>query len=228
MRKYRNLKITYDNLIIEVDYLKRETITLTKKYNDARNLLSIESERLSKTQNDIQEYVHTSKSKVRKDHKDYVDKLDKKQDFLDSKEYDLGLLGAKIAANEHNITKSEIELQKREQELNIREVKVKNSLKLNIARSDELEVSEKNMKIDRSKFDIKMKLKEKEYINLENNIESSNLDYLKVEEDRKMELEHIKQQKKVLQNWEQELKERELRYKSDMRTLISAKKHIDV
>lgn len=223
MKDFKNLNKTYKQLQQEIESYKRDTIKLVAEYNSITDKVKLEEAKLDKIKKEWTEFIHTSKSEIRRYNKEYKAEIDSKAKELALLSTQQAEKQAEIDHRESELIKYELQLQKKETEqirrektIEIQENDINKKIYENKVESNSLDKKKKKFKKDMSGLQDWFDILSKEYKWLKDTIE-------KTKEDRDRQEARLKWKEISLKAWEKELSTREQKYESDIRTLLSAK-----
>lgn len=227
MKKFTSLQITFEKLQQQVSFLTTESIKRTREFNTITTKLSDAKKELSNTNILIEQGKKDAIVDIKNKKKDFIQQLNNKEVFLNQKEKALNDKEYKLDVQSKVIEKRVIYIQKaisKLQKLHFKVVKI-----LYILRGVYFEIKKYKKSLEMRDEIITIQERES-FSNLidsqkEKDLVNTISEYLY--EDMRLDIEKIESQKKSLKRWEKDLKQREETYKSDMRTLISAKNSLN-
>jgi chromosome segregation ATPase len=227
MQKFKSLNLTYERLVKEVEMLTLKSIEWNSEYNTINTKVKDIKQEYETIKLKIQEDLFKWKSDIVNFNKNYTKELEDKNIHLDKLETELGEQKNNLVKLNLNIEKKKLGVSNKESELNALQSNL-GSKSINLTKKDK-ELSKKADKIkkEQEKWDIDIKYKKKISSELNKDIQEIRKEENKSKQDYDLRIQEINQQKKVLEIWEQRLKDKEEKINSEMKTLISAKSLIN-
>ncbi len=225
MKQFESLQFTYDRLVNEIQFLKKETITNNAEYNQSNDILRDVKEELEETRKTLKEEIYKNEVDIRNFNKNYREELQKRDKKLESLRIDLSNKKIKLNNDLSELYKKEIGIQAFEEKINSLQGKLGTKERDLVKRSKDIEGNEYDMERKESEFDKDMKIKIKEKIEIDIYIQWIRDESIKIKDSQKTDMEYILQQNNMFKDWEKRLNEQEQKISSDMRQLLSAKNH---
>ena len=223
MKKFKSLAYTLERLNNEIESKKQEANDLTAELNTLGDKVRKSRLALISLKEEIVDTEAISKAKIRKDNKDFVDKLNIKELTQKKTDKSQKTKHSELMRLEKDIEKREITISKKEIANNTKEKQL-NASTLKVWRLNE-ELDNKIIDVDKL-----LEIKNKELSSIDNNLVSKWRELLKIVSEIKAskgkldsDKQYIHSQKAHLLDIEKRIEKKQQKLNSDMRTLISAK-----
>jgi chromosome segregation ATPase len=124
MKKFRNTQYTYNKLLEEIEFLKKQTITFNADYNKSKDMYNESKSELESLRVQINKEFHENKVNISNHNKDFIDNLNNKEKQLENLQYTLSQKEIDIKCNNDRLETFQIELQKLEKKLTSKEIEL--------------------------------------------------------------------------------------------------------
>lgn len=228
MKKFKSLDMTYHTLVKQIEDMKKETIELNSLYNEASFKKKEAEKELKEIIELIKEEQHNNRVDIRNENKDFVKQLNTKEKQVNKLKVKLDIKEQEIHLKNKKLDNLTMRLQKFEKILDSKDRKLISKDKNLKKEEDKIEKKQDIINIKKSEFDNRYK-KRKEYKKaIDKQINEVIKKDKKIKEEQRIRFDRLESKKYILDLKEKELKDKEEKILSDMKVLLSSKKHKNV